>query len=64
MSELWLRLRGTFWAVPMLCTAVAVLLGLVLTSLDEQLDTSLTCPSCSPVALRGPGRCCRRSSPR
>ena len=44
MTELWLRLRGTFWAVPMLCTAVAVLLGLVLTSLDEQLDTSLTMP--------------------
>ena len=35
MSEVWLRLRGTFWAVPMLCTTVAVLLGLVLTSLDD-----------------------------
>ena len=44
MSEVWLRLRGTFWAVPMLCTAVAVLLGLVLTSLDDRLETSLTLP--------------------
>ena len=38
------RLRDKFWVVPLLCAALAALLGLSLTALDDWLDTSLKVP--------------------
>ncbi|SED14329.1 Uncharacterized membrane protein [Nocardioides exalbidus] len=38
------RLRDKFWAVPLLCAALAGALGLSLTALDDWFDTSLTVP--------------------
>jgi uncharacterized membrane protein len=38
------RLRDKFWALPLLCAVLAVLLGLGLTAIDDVLDTSLTVP--------------------
>ena len=38
------RLRDRFWALPLLCAVLAVLLGLGLTAIDDVLDTSLRLP--------------------
>ena len=39
-----LRLRDRFWALPLLCAAVAAALGLILSELDDTFDTSLNLP--------------------
>jgi len=44
MSRFWNRLRDRFWALPLLCAAIATALGLGLTTLDDRLDTSFTVP--------------------
>ncbi len=44
MTRFWTRLRDKFWVVPLLFAAVAALLGLGLTALDDWLDTSFTFP--------------------
>lgn len=44
MTRTLRRLRDKFWVVPLLCAALAALLGLSLTALDEWLDTSLKVP--------------------
>ena len=42
MIGLWRRLRDTFWALPLLCALSALGLGLILTRVDESLDTDRT----------------------
>ena len=44
MKRFWRRLRDRFWVIPLLFATVAALLGLILTALDDWLDTSLTLP--------------------
>lgn len=44
MGAFLLRLRDRFWAIPLLCAAAAVALGLALVRVDGKFDTSLTLP--------------------
>lgn len=44
MTGWWRRAREEFWAVPMLCAALATVLGLAITAVDDVLDTSLRIP--------------------
>ena len=44
MTRLWNRLLDRFWVLPMLCATVAAGGALLLTHLDDRLDTSFTMP--------------------
>ena len=44
MSRLWSRLLDRFWVLPMLCATLAAGGALVLTDLDDHLDTTFTMP--------------------
>lgn len=44
MKGIWLRLRDEFWAIPLLCTFLALALGIVLGGIDQSLGTSRALP--------------------